>query len=548
MIWLNLWKLIAIFFLFSTFSFAVTFDNYYNQKIDTDYDYYFKTDLSFPGSIQISTSQTNNVLSGNPSDLASGSIVCPGTSLSIQPDVQVRWGSNSFDVHSLYPHPFGTFTKPLACTSSGRQTRSGTWLSDSVYTSQKNIGISSSATTDSSNYNILQPFYNECVTYFDDATDIQYSNAKGGANIYCKGSYSIPGVSSGSLENPTTKPYTIQSTKSFSITGSGLDCFAAVHKEPNTPDFRIYYYAFGFSGSIQSGSKTIKIEDRQNSIDFQSTIPAMPVILQPGEEILLSVVIDNDGGVPTSITGVTSTNSQITVTPFDTSICGGLIPSSYPTVCSQGNGFNNPFNPGASRTTFMWLKSSATTNASTTLRFTHTTTSQVCNAQTTQTDLNLNQFQVDEVVRCEVTPAQLNAKQQQLYNFNLQCFNAVNAVIPCIGNNWAFNGLVGWIPVATNTGATAGTHSAVGSTGQLVYTTGTVSCASNLTVNASSEHLEVQPPSANLKQNQTQGFSATCTVGGNPSACTGNQWDPYNTLIGSLSGSSINSTNNTTSG
>jgi hypothetical protein len=213
--------------------------------------------------------------------------------------------------------------------------------------------------------------------------------------------------------------------------------------------------------------------------------------------------------------------------------------------CAGGDSFGKPIQPDPLYAMIFWmnLKSTASTNASTTLRFTHTSTLPVCNAQTTQTDLDLNQTTGGgDVVRCVVTPNQANVKHQQLYDYTVQCFDSTNAVVPCVGNNWAFSGLAGWIPVATNTGSTAGTHSSVGSTGQLVYTTGTVSCAANLTVDPETEDIDVQPPAASLKLNQTQGFTATCTQNNASTACTGNQWDPYSTLVGSLSGSTINAT------
>jgi hypothetical protein len=545
---LKLWKIIPVFLFLISFSNAITFDNYYNQKIATDYDYYFKTDLSLPADTSISTTQTNKVLSGNPSNLVSGSIVCPSTSLDIKPNIQIKFADNQLDVESIYPHPFGTFTTPLSCTASGRPTRTGKWLPTSTFNSQKSIGTSASATTDSSNYNVLAPFYDECVTYFDDATDLVYINRKGGVNVYCKGTYSIPGVSSGNLNDQKTAKYTIQSSKTFYVTGSGLDCFAALHKQPNTPDFRIYYYAYGFSGSISSGSKNIKVENRQNSISFGPTTPPSPVTIpNTTTPTLVGIPITNNGGAPIQITSVSSSNPLVVVEPFDNSLCSGLLPSSLAAVCSAGgSGFYTTINPGATRNVYVFLSAptvSSPGSYSTTLSFTHVAQTNVCDSKTDTSSFTLNiAGGPGNPVRCEITPPTANVKQKQLYDFTVQCFDTTNAVVPCVGSNWNLVGLNGIIPVRSSSGATAGTHSSVGSTGQLVYTSGTFSCQSNLTVNASTETIDVQPPTANLKQNDTQPFTATCTQGGNATNCTGNQWDPYSTLIGQLSNSTISST------
>ena len=536
---------IAIFLFFIcglSMALAANYQNWFSSQLG--YPDHFNADVDVKNDFRISTS-SSNVLSGNPADLATGSIVCPGTVISVIP----KTSSTIYKVSSIYsPYPPNAGA-PLACSGSS-STHEIYWLPTGTYDSVKSKAQSNNdVSTSSSDLNPLGgagSFYNECMTFDDGAK--QYLNALGGARIFGKATVTYRDGSTifhtTSIGGSTTGTRTLTSTGAHTISSSlsNADTMPIVNPKTTGVNFRLYYFSYNSPALTGSTSKTINVENRQNSIDFVSSDPAVPVILQPGEQILFSVLIENDGGVPTTVTGVTSTNPQISAIPFDTSLCSGPF-ASITEPCNGGNGFNQQINVGPTnaRNLWMWLNSSATAPASTTLRFTHTTAYAVCNAQTTQTDFNLNPSG-GQVVRCVVTPAVANVKQQQLYDFTVQCFDSANTQIPCIGNSWAFSGLAGWIPVATNTGATAGTHSPVGSTGRLVYTTGTVSCASNLTVNASTESIDVQPPSANLKQNQTQGFTATCTAGGNPSACTGNQWDPYSTLIGSLSGSSANGT------
>ena len=548
------YKKISLYFLFITaFSYAVVFDNYANRVGGASYDYYFNTDVSFGSSSFTISAPASMVLSGTASDLGNGAIVCP-TSLTIQPSSSgLTWGASTFDVHSLYPHPYGTFTPPSGCTASGRPARIGTWLDSGTFDSQKAIGTSGSYTTDSSNYNILAPFYDECVTYYDSATSVSYPNSGGEANVYCKGNYQISAggtsVGSGSFSSPGSHTYSISSTQTITLSGSGLDCFAAVHKYPNTPDFRLYYFSYGFSGSIPSVSKTITVQNKQNSITCGPSNPASPINVPGGTGTLVTVLIRNNGNVINKVTSVTSSNSQVSATALAHSLCGGPVASSDP-CCTVGNGFNQNINPGASKKVCVWLQATCTGTCvpySTSLRFHFSTTSQVCNGKATTYNMPLTvncNCGNQNVTSCVITPPERQVGSHQSAHFNLSCYDQNNTQMPCDSSvSWSLQNIDGffWSP-PTPTSAYVAIASPDGTTGTINAAIGSVSCISNITVNDSypdSAHLELKPDTASLNVNDTQNFTTSCTVQGNPVPCSGVVWDPLAVLThGDLSGSS----------
>jgi hypothetical protein len=300
--------------------------------------------------------------------------------------------------------------------------------------------------------------------------------------------------------------------------------------------------------TVGTNTFTIKVEDRQNSIKFGSTTPSSPVTIPNSTfPILVGISVTNDGGAIVQITSVSSNNSLVKVEPFDNTLCSGPVPSSIAAICSGGGGgFNTNINPGATRKVYVYLSAPTAAAPGTyqaTLTFTHVAQSNVCDSKTDTSAFELNKGSgPGNLVRCEITPTTQSVKQNQLYTFSVACYDSLNAKVSCVGSNWNLVSLDGLVPVKSTSSAQMFTWSSAGSTGQLRYTTGSVSCNSNLTVIDSTEDLIVTPPTAKLKQNDTQPFTATCIQNGNPVACLNTQWNPWGGLTGQLSNSTTNST------
>gem|GEM_PF-6877888 len=145
---------------------------------------------------------------------------------------------------------------------------------------------------------------------------------------------------------------------------------------------------------------------------------------------------------------------------------------------------------------------------------------------------------IENITRCAVTPNPASVGFLEVGNFYLACYGASGNQLPCGFATWALNGLVGLLFNAGPGGASFVMLSGPGSTGTLEATVGTVTCASNVTAVAPTNTLDVLPPSVTLNQNDSQVFNASCTAGGTATACSGVLWNPFATLVGSISGSS----------
>ena len=188
---------------------------------------------------------SGNVLSGNPSDLASGSIVCPNTVISVTP----KTSSTTYKVSSIYsPYPPGVGAPP-ACSGSS-STHTIYWIPSGTYNSVKTKAQSnndvSTSTSDLSPLGGLGSFYDECMT-FDDGGK-QFLKAKGGARIFGKGTVVYKDGSTTfhttSIGGSSVSTRTLTSLGAHSISSSlsNVDTMPIVNTKTSGVNFRLYYF------------------------------------------------------------------------------------------------------------------------------------------------------------------------------------------------------------------------------------------------------------------------------------------------------------------
>jgi len=559
---------IGLLFLCSSLSFAASgtssTDAYSdNQKLyefpqSSSLPYHVSTDLRFTQKSEVSTTAT--VLSSGTGDGLIGDTICPGT-VTVKSTSSGKWADNDFYARVYYYYscaPTGSSTTP---------TDVAIRFHNSDYNILKNVYVCHDYDSCYGHEGTLTNRKIDIYELYPNSAD--YTNRLGRVSYTCAASNSLSVTGAGSFSvQQATGSTSFSTTRSVNLNKNGTYTFtdkmsvsgcAAVVRYPSCStapyeDERIFSRTSASLTSASEYSKTatntftIKVEDRQNSIKFGSTTPSSPVTIPNSTTpTLVGISVTNNGGAIVQITAVTSNNSMVKVEAFDNSLCSGPVPSSISAICSGGGGgFNTNINPGATRTVYVYLSAptaSAPGTYQTTLTFTHVAQSNVCDSKTDTTGFELNKGSgPGNPTRCEITPSTESVKLQQLYDFTVACYDSTNAKVSCSGSNWNLVGLSGVFFSKTSSSAQMFTTSSVGSTGQLRYTTGSVSCDSNLTVTDFTEGLTVTPPTAKLKQNDTQQFTATCTQNGNPVTCLGNQWNPKGGLIGKLSNSTINTT------
>jgi hypothetical protein len=538
-----------------------------NQKLyelpEPDSSRYVSTDLRFTQKTEVST--TAKVLSSGTGNGLIGDTICPG-SVTVKSTSSGKWADNDF-------YAKVTYYPPCAPPSSSANP---TDIPIRFHNSDYNTLINWASPPDSichdydSCYGHEGTLTNRRINIFQGYSDT-YSNRLGRVSYTCAGSNSLSVTGAGSLPvQQATGGTSFSRTRTVNLNQVGTYTFtdmmsvegcAAVVRYPACPgtsfeDERIFSRTSASLTSAPEYKKTttnkftIKVENRQNSITFGPTTPSSPVTIpNTTSSTLVGIAVTNNGGASVQITSVTSSNSLVKVVPFDNSLCGGLMPSSIAAICQAGGGgFNTTIVKGASRNVWVYLSApgaSAPGTYTTDLTFTHEAQTEVCDSKIDSSSFTLNLGSgPGDTVRCEITPDQVDIRHKQLQYFTVQCFDSTNAVVPCVGNDWTINGLSYRILHPSDSDVWAGSDSADGSTGQLTYTTGLVSCNSNLTVIPANETLTIDPQSANLKLNNTQPFTATCTETANGSTidCLGNEWNADGLLIGQLSNSTINYT------
>ena len=545
-------KSLMFFVLLSALSLAVSseYKNYFNVYLG--YPDSFKGDVSVTNAFTISAS-SGSVLSGTASDLASGSVICPNTKITVQPSV-----TGTYKVTSIYgPYPSGA-PKPAAC-SGGGTTHSIKWLSSSTFNSVKTTAKNNNDfSTNSADLNSLGgtgSFYDECNT-FDDGANL-YTSASGRARIFGKGTIVVKDGTTTFLtttvDSPASGSTTLVSVGSHSIISSlsSVDTLPVVDTKNTGSYFAMNYYSYNAPTLSATTTKTITVKNSQNSITCATISPASPITITTGKNTIAAVTITNTGDVPTAVTGVTSSNTAVTAKPFDTKLCGTSVPSTN--AACGGNGFNSSINPGLSKTIYIMLSSSATSGTvTTTLKFTYSSSPyNACNGMNPTTPCSLSISAKigtnggTSVTNCTITPSSTNVYYKQKHDFTLQCRNSSNSVVSCGTVKWAVSGLSSIFFSNSSTGASIGVYSSVGSKGTLKATIGNVSCSSNLTVVTPTCTMDIKPDSASLNIGNLQYFNTSCTSGSGSVACSNVQWDPTKILVGTLSGSSDSGTNYT---
>lgn len=404
--------------------------------------YHVNADVQASSDFTISA-PSSKVLSGSPSNLASGSVVCPYTQLSLNPIVTASTYKVS-SISSAYPPT----SAPPSCTSGGA-TRPIKWLSASTFNSvRSNFQTNQDMLTSSSDINPLggtSAFYDECITFFDGST--QYSSASGRMRIFGKGTIvfkdgttTLPNPVP--IDNPTSRYRTLTTLGNHQISSTltGVDTLPVVNPKTSSPYFRLYAFSYNAPSLGSTVSKTIKVENRQNAMSVVSTKPISPTITV-GKPLYAAISIKNTGNTIVQVNSVQST-PPVTVSPLNVANCGGAIPSTYPpcTLSPPENGFNRNINPGVTGIVYVQMDvppGTAPGTHSTTMTFTHTAAGEVCNAKTTTTQYTLSNIDIiiDPVSKdtCKITDGPMPVQTGSSRVFQIQCAHQGDPLGPCTG-------------------------------------------------------------------------------------------------------------------
>jgi hypothetical protein len=144
---------------------------------------------------------------------------------------------------------------------------------------------------------------------------------------------------------------------------------------------------------------------------------------------------------------------------------------------------------------------------------------------------------------CEIQPQESALGTQEIGEFKVTCRNAMNTVVDCIGNAWAWSNISGGFITAEtdNKHAWAYPTSPEGSRGLMTYTSGLALCNATVNVTNATFTCRFNPPNVKMDWNKTQYFETHAYKNGTVVTPTRVIYD----LIGGLGG---NHTNDTVSG
>ncbi len=436
--------ILPVFILLVSLAYATDVTANYQNTLPTK-GYHFNTDMRLTSDVTFAVA-SGGVVSGNAAGLQPGDTVCSGATVTSTPAVSAKWAVSSLDVLSMYPEGDLTYT-PLMPTGPAVSTNKDIkWLSAATYDKHDAYGDANNFIFNwddpfaKTMYNELATFYNQPVSYRN--TTGTYNNKEGGANVFCKASFTVQdgGTTKGSAAMPSPQPV------SFAISGAGqhtltaglggTSCFAAVVKHPlNQQDypgfFRLYYFSLNQpSIPALSATDTITI----NVVDGGGTcsIATNSVVVSrsasaAGVSIVKTSVRNNADAI--LVRSVTSSNSDFNAIPLSQALCTALgFPSS---LCPSSNGFNETLNPGANRDLYVIVITSAASGG-TVLSFNAETLSAACGASGRCSAIaDITQ------ATCTLSPAYLRMLPREIGAYTAACQDLAGASVPCSGSNWA---------------------------------------------------------------------------------------------------------------
>lgn len=474
------------------------------------------------------------------------------------------------------------------------------WLTSSVYDTEFEFGNTSGATLSGypgtstiDRYNALRIFRNAPVSYTNASGT--YNNLLGRANVFCKGTVTIDsgtetrtipiiGNPDGSYTiAPTTINVNTLGTRTIRTTLNSVSCFAAVVNYPegvfdNPPDypgqmFRIIYYTAG--GATPSTGTPIVGPTRTISVQNADPATIPPCSLNSGTPVrvatlgsrtLVRVAVSNDGTSPIDLSSsLTSSNSQYTVRPMQispTNECDDMARAysaagqAVDFVCPVENGFERALGARTSRQVYLTVDRVGAGGGTLVSRLS-AQGSAVCGTRPNcNRDITLTGIVPgtgESRINCQVyttapgSPNFVTIGPGEIATVGVQCTNSTTgAVVDCPTNNWQLNrsggGNLGTIIDSNNRNARF-TVDSVGPTGQIIYNTGTSTCAAPISTMSPQYRCAFNPPSATMVTLESRDFALSCTNNGvtiPPSSIRDARYSAQNGLIGSASGLGVN--------
>ncbi len=540
--------LFSILIFFGAFAFATSvpgnFQNYVGEP------YHFNTNMQFTTDFTLSASSSGDVVSGNPSNLQTGDVICSGATLNVNPSVNSKWAVSSLDIDSLFPEcPTGgcpTFIS-YSTTNTNRNIK---WITSSQYTDHNTFGDGNLLTQDTSRYDDLATFHYQPVTYHNLSGT--FANRRGEGNVFCKGTYQVLGggsvVPGGSSAMPSipSPSFTVSSSGSYQVKTrlQDVDCIAALAKNPlqktSSLWFRLYYFTDNqplIGPSIATDTISLTVQDAGGSCNFNEvSVTAKKSLID--EDLMMVIVREHNSGDHITINGVTGSNLDYDVDPLPVSLCSttlGFLPSD----CPSSNGFGESIGPGGNKDLYVLVQRNPGASGGTVLSFSASTVSSACGGASSCSD----SVSLTGAITCEIDPSSLNLGTLEVAEFEVACEDLAGDPISCVGNNWYWDAISGGFIERDNTHAIAYPTSSPGTTGTMNYESGIAHCLSDVSVTTPIHYeCEFVPPSASMETGESEYFELNCFEDGNPSTPDDADYDNIDGLLGSTGNSSTDGT------
>ena len=503
----------------------------------------FNTDMQLDTGFTLQVDEAN-VVDGNPNNLQAGDTVCSGATVTINPTTTTRWATSYVNIEAPYPDCV-TAGCPAAMVDYPNPSlnKAVAWISESEFTDHDTFGDQALYiySDQDSRYYDLGTFYAEPATYFD--LEGTHTGKRIDGNVFCKGDLAIRADQSSVA---TYHMPNIQSPPAFTIDGEGdytittaltnVECFAAAAKYPLEADtlwFIMYYYTVEQPTISESESRhtiTLNVAESGGNCELRSIREQDITVSDFDDASLVSVLIRNAGDTAEIIE--VGAGSGYSAVPFPTSLCTGL-PSS---ICPSSNGFDEPINPGSSKTVHVYVEETSGSGG-TTLVFAAQTIGAVCGGvETCNTDTGTH---LQGALSCEIDPPEFEHKTYMGADYYVTCHDLGGGEVPCSGNNWYWDGISGEFVERTNTHADTYVTSPAGTSGTLNYESDNIAhCQSQ--VNVTDEGTEGNPfyqcefiPSEiELNYSDEQYFELNCFRNDEHSTPEDADYDIINGLIG----------------
>lgn len=539
--------LFSILIFFGAFAFATDVTG--NFRSDVGEPYHFNTNMQFTTDFTLSASSSGDVVSGNPSNLQNGDVICSGATLTVNPTANTKWAVSSLDIDSLYPDCFTGGCPVMIDYSTLNTNQNIKWITTAQYNDHNSFGDGNPFSQSPSRYDDLATFHYQRATYYNASGT--YNNKRAEANVFCKGTFQVRDgssvVSGGSSAMPSipSPSFTVSSSGTHAISTrlQDVECIAAAAKNPLQQSSSLWFYLYYFTenqpsiaASIATDTISLTVQDSGGTCSFNEN--SVTAIQSPYDEDMLMVIVrEHNYGDPITIDDVSGSSLDFDVDPLPVSLCTTWFLASD---CPSANGFGQTVNSGANRNLYVLVQRNPGASGGLILTFEASTVSEACGGASSCTDsVNIG---ANVPIDCEIDPSSLTYGTLEVAEFLVECENIAGDSIPCVGDNWYWDSLSGDFVEKDNDHALAYSTSPPGSTGTLNYESGIAHCLSDITMTSPYYECEFIPPSAEMETGDSEYFELNCFAGGSSSTPDDADYDTINGLLGSTGNSSTDGT------